>query len=179
MTKSSRIPITHFAPPERVPIAIIHRQAAELKEFPLASMFPDSIPNCAFILNEQRQIVYASDDVASMLPTIATKNILGLRPGEAFGCIHASEGNYGCGTTESCRLCGAANAILSGLAGRRDLREYRLTRLVACRRESQDFLVLTVPLVRKRQTFCLLAIADIKHRDTMERLFAQLPSLSA
>lgn len=179
MTKVTRIPVTQFAPAERVPIAIIHRQAAAFQDEPLTAELLDPVLNRVFILNRQRQIVFASRRVLDLVPGRKRRNVLGLRPGEALGCVHAEESAGGCGTTEFCRSCGAVNAILISLSGRRDLREYRLTRFIGCRQETLDLLVLATPLASQGGTFSLLAIADAKYRPVMERLLAQEAPKSA
>lgn len=173
MTKAMRIPVSRFAPAERVPIEIIHRQAAALERAPLTAELLDCVLNRVFILNPQRQIVFASRGVLDLAPGKKSQQLLGLRPGEALSCIHADEGEGGCGTAEICRTCGAVNAILESLAGRRALREYRLTRFIGCREETLDLLVLATPLAHPEGTFSLLAIADAKSRPAMEQLFAQ------
>lgn len=173
MAKVMRIPISRFAPAERVPIAIIHRQAAALERAPLTAELLDAVLNRVFILNPQRQIVFASRGVLDLAPGKKRRDLLGLRPGEALGCVHVGEGEGGCGTAEICRSCGAVNAILKSLAGRRELREYRLTRFIGCREETLDLLVMATPLAHPEGTFSLLAIADARSRSAMEQLFAR------
>ena len=38
--------------------------------------------------------------------------IVGKRPGEIIGCVHAAGGPDGCGTAESCSDCGALLTVL-------------------------------------------------------------------
>ncbi len=175
MTKAMRIPVSRFAPAERVPIEIIHRQAAALERVPLTAELLDAVLNRVFILNPQRQIVFASRGALDLASAKKHRDLLGLRPGEALGCVHADEGEGGCGTAEICRSCGAVSAILESLAGRRELREYRLTRFIGCREETLDLLVMATPLAHPEGTFSLLAIADAQSRSAMEQLFARQP----
>lgn len=174
MLASRSIPITHFAPAERVPIEVVHRQAEQLREHPLTAALLNSVLNHVFILNAQRQIVFCSRNVASLVPDRVPDELLGLRPGEALGCIHQDACASGCGTSEFCQECGAARAILRSLAGERDLRECRLTRVIRCQEESLDLLVLATPFELNNERFAILSVADISHekrRRALERIF--------
>src|SRR5512137_2449332 len=118
---SLSIPITAFAPGERVAIDVVRRQASALAESPLTSELFNALLNYVLILNPQRQIVFASRNWQELAPGKRVEDLLGLRPGEALGCIHADERDAGCGTTGFCQECGAVKAILASLAGKQDL----------------------------------------------------------
>ena len=102
MTATTRIPITFFAPAERVPIEIVQRQATSFGAIPMASALLNSGLNLTLVLNEQRQIVFASENVLALTPGKKLEDLLGKRPGEALGCIHASACESGCGTSDFC-----------------------------------------------------------------------------
>jgi hypothetical protein len=179
MKKALRVPITHFAPAERVPIEIIQRQAAELGEPTLPFELMDSVRNYVFILNQQRQIVFVSRNVRDLTPGKTPTQLLGLRPGEALGCIHADECPGGCGASPLCQECGALQAMLRSLAGNRELRQYRLTRFIGGRQQSLQLLVMAAPLFHNRELYSLFAItdgSDAKSRRAMERFFTKQTS---
>lgn len=124
------------------------------------------------IVNQDRQIVFFNSVVPSLLGVDDPERIYGLRPGEAFGCIHACENPGGCGTTRFCPQCGAVNAILEALSNTAGLRECRL--LTTSGVEAFDLLVRTTPLEIEGQCFCIMAISDISHqkrRRVLERIF--------
>ncbi|MCX6903537.1 MAG: ATP-binding protein [Verrucomicrobia bacterium] len=174
MTAATRIPITFFAPAERVPIEIVQRQASSFGAIPMASTLLNSGLNLTLVLNQQRQIVFASENVLALTPGKKMEDLLGKRPGEALGCIHASTCESGCGTSEFCSQCGAVRAILNGLEGRRDLQECRLTRLINCSEEALDLLVQATPFQLDQERYVLFSIADISHekrRRALERIF--------
>lgn len=171
---SSTIPITEFAPAERVPIEVVRRQAAAITETPLTAELLNAVLNYVFILNPQRQIVFATRNWQDLLPERKPEDLLGLRPGEALGCLHATERESGCGTTVFCQECGAVKAVLCSLAGRNDLQECRLTRRVNGREEALDLLVSGHPLRVQAETYSLFAVMDISHekrRRVLERIF--------
>lgn len=174
MNKATRIPIAPFASAERVPIEIIHRQAAEWAEAPLESELLNSLLNYVFVLNQQGQIVFASPNVPDLIRDKTGEEMLGLRPGEALSCIHAHEGPRGCGTSKACPRCGAVQAIVSSLAGKTALRKYRVTRVIGCKKEALNLLAMATPLVRNNETFSLLALTDSTNSDAraaLERFF--------
>lgn len=174
MAASTTVPVTEFAPAERVPIEIIERQAASVGGIPLASKLLNSVFNFVLILNAQRQIIFANDNFLDLTAEKDYRRVLGLRPGEAIGCVHSHEHEGGCGTAEFCAECGAVNAVLPALAGRAEIRECRLTRYIGCGQEALDLLVAATPFEYGGERFCIVAVADIsqqKRRQALERAF--------
>ncbi|MDP8262499.1 MAG: hypothetical protein P9M13_04250 [Candidatus Ancaeobacter aquaticus] len=49
---------------------------------------------------------------------IAFGKVIGKRPGELFGCVHATEMPAGCGTSVFCTECGAVKSIISAQNGK-------------------------------------------------------------
>ncbi len=78
---------------------------------PLITRLLDSFPEPVAVLNQQRQIVLANDKMVCMLGR-PLKQVAGMRPGEALGCIYSRETEKGCGASEACQVCGGARAIL-------------------------------------------------------------------
>lgn len=156
-----QIPITFFAPAERQPIEVVQRQGRSFTRSPLADTVLHAAVNYLLVLNAQRQIVMASENVLDLVPDMTMDQIVGLRPGEALGCIHAYECQSGCGTSRFCRQCGAVRAILSGLAGTRDIEECRVVCLRKGRETVLHLQVLATPLLHNDERYTLLTVADI------------------
>lgn len=154
---------TFFAPAERVDAGQIRRQAAAVAASPLVSTLLNSMLDVALILNARRQIVFASENTLSLLPSGDLSAALGKRPGEALACIQASTGPGGCGTAAACCECGAVHAILSGLSGKGATQECRITRIVGGRRESLDLRVRSTPFMHEGEQYTILSVADISH----------------
>jgi hypothetical protein len=155
---ATKIPITFFAPAEREPIEVVHRQASRLSQTPLARTFHQASTNYLMVVNARRQIVMASENVLDLVPGKTLVQLLGLRPGEALGCVHAYECESGCGTSLFCRDCGTVRVILSGLEGHRDMQECRLTRLIQGREAALELLVVSTPLLEDNERFTLLTV---------------------
>ncbi|SDL96482.1 Signal transduction histidine kinase [Geoalkalibacter ferrihydriticus] len=163
---------TCHAPAERADSEKIIAQADLFAQRTLSRELLDAVPTLLAILNAQRQIVFNNRALLEFLG--GTDAGFGLRPGELFGCSNAHLMPAGCGTAEACRTCGAVNAILSGLDGRKDSREYRLTRQEKGHHQALDLRVHTTPLFHEGQRFVVLTIEDIsnqKRRSALERIF--------
>lgn len=159
MTRVRRVPLTYFADAECVSIDIIREQAAVLRKSPLISKLLDPLVNCVFIVNQQRQIVYVSRSVEDLMSE-ANERLLGLRLGDALGCVHAREAKGGCGTARACRDCGAVQAMLSSLAGRADSKPFKLTRLIGLGDRKLELLVTTMPLFLGNEKYVIFTFVD-------------------
>jgi len=159
-----KIPITFFAPAERKPVDLVRRQADSFNQAPLTRTFVNGTMNYLMVLNPQRQIVVASETVLDLVPDRTMDQIVGLRPGEALGCIYAYQCDSGCGTSQACRQCGAVRVILRGLDGCRDMQECHMTRLIHGRQEVLHLRILATPLVHGEARYTLLAIMDISEQ---------------
>jgi len=156
-----KIPITYFAPAERKPVDVVQQQAERFKQAPLTQTFLNAAMNYLFVLNAQRQIVMASENVLELVPGKTMDQIVGLRPGEALGCIHAHECESGCGTSQFCCQCGVVKVILMGLDGCRNMQECHLTRRINGQEETLHLRALVTPLLHNRERYTLLAVASI------------------
>ena len=156
-----KIPVTFFAPAERMPIELVHRQAGGFHATPIARTLLNTAFNYLFVLNAQRQIVMASENVLELIPDKTMDQIVGLRPGEALGCIHAYACESGCGTSQFCCQCGMVKVILSGLAGSRDVEECDLIRVVKGREVTLKLQAVATPLVQENERYTLLTVAEV------------------
>src|SRR3990170_4886489 len=107
---------THFLSPGRAPKSRLHSQVTFLQSLSLLNEVTEVLPEVFLVLNRQRQIVYSNRALTQFVQSI-DNDAIGKRVGEAFNCIHAMETKGGCGTTEFCRQCGAAKAILKSQHG--------------------------------------------------------------
>ena len=99
---AEKIPITFFAPSKRESIEVIQRQVDHVSRSPQVRTFLNASLNYLLVLNNRRQIVLASDNLLELLPDRTMAQVIGLRPGEALGSIHAFACESGCGTSKYC-----------------------------------------------------------------------------
>lgn len=170
------IPLAEYDPCERAPIRVVHRQSSALSQAPGLTDLCNGLPNIILVLNEQRQIVFASKSFLELAQISDYKKLVGMRPGEALGCMHAEGSKDGCGTTAACEHCGAARAILSSLAGLKAREEFHMARLIRCGPETLDLMVQATPFFYKKERFTLFAVSDIRtemRRQVLEKLLFQ------
>ncbi len=163
-------PVCRFLPAERASREEVLRQHRLASGAPLLRALLDAMPVMVVLLNKERQIVCANRAAQEKLGGPA-EALLGRRFGEAAGCVHSGAAG-GCGTTQSCSLCGTANAQLDALSGRPGARECRISTLDPAR--SLDLMVWTTPFVLEGEDFLLTAALDIaneKRRRALERVF--------
>jgi hypothetical protein len=166
---------THFAP--------ALRSAAEqiLKEYELIGsqkIFTEifgSLTGIAGVIDKNRQLVYANNELLSLLGIKTLEPILGKRPGEVISCIHSAEMESGCGTSHACAYCGAVNAILeSQTTGRKSIKETQISTIIDGKHKSWDLNVISTPVSFNGEVFYILILQDIsdeKRRIALERIF--------
>jgi hypothetical protein len=166
--------VTHFAPAERASPETVRAQAEIFQSVPVAGQMLNLVLSHVLVLNSCRQIIFASSSARELVGGRTLESCIGLRPGEALDCLHAGESLNGCGTSEFCSECGAVKAILSGLAGKKDLQECRMTRLVREGEQALDLLIQASPFEYKGENFTIVSVTDISHekrRRALERIF--------
>lgn len=161
---------TKYLPAEKLSKVQIFSQHSNILKENIFHKLIDNLPFPVLILNEKRQIVYYNNSLLDNYNFNKIEDVLGLRPGDLFNCVHSIE-EGGCGTTEFCKYCGTAKAIVAGLAGRRDIQECRIIKL---NQEALDFRVWTFPIIINNEKFTAFTLIDISHekrRESLERIF--------
>jgi K+-sensing histidine kinase KdpD len=165
---------TYFAPAERAAREETDARHRKLAANSLVAALLDSFPESAVILNQQRQILFANDKLATLLGR-PRGSLIGLRHGEAIDCVHAAEQPGGCGTTRFCRYCGAVNAIMNTQrSAAPDIQECRIQRCAHGGTTALDLRVWTTPVTVDGESFTVFALRDTtdeKRRQVLERLF--------
>lgn len=164
---------TAYASAERSTEEEIAIDVEKFRQLDLIRHILNLLPDLMLILNKNRQVVFINRALVNLMGGEAKINsIYGQRPGELFKCIHSTESEGGCGTTEFCSECGAVNSILSAQKGDASLKE--------CRINSQDdhkafdLRVYATPLFFFENTYTLFVISDIadeKRRKVLEKIF--------
>lgn len=162
---------TDFAPAERASLNELKNQSQLMKHDNILTQVADSVSSLVVILNKERQIVYGNKTFLSMLGSTASENIIGKRPGEAINCMHSSQSEGGCGTTQFCSVCGAVNAILEAQQGTQSTKECRI---ITNENEAMDLKVTATPYYLNEEQYIFFAVTDIsneKRRQALERVF--------
>jgi len=166
---------TYFAPPERARPAEIRRQHQKLSEVHTLSNVLSAVPEFVAVLNKERQVVYANTALVRFLRAESSLPLCGHRPGELFSCIHSAEMENGCGTSVSCRVCGAVQAILETQNSNASTsRECTIVARDQDRELTYNFRIITTPFLIAGEQFVLFTLSDIgeqKRKGALERIF--------
>jgi len=167
--------LTFCAPAERAEReALLAAREAYLANS-LAVTLMNAIPDYAVVINAQRQIVAANALFLEALGLASIDELMGLRPGEAVGCVYAAGAPGGCGTGKYCLDCGGVDAMVECLRTRQPVT--RECRVVTAGEAGGGALTLSVHatfLTAGDQDLVVLVLRDIgdeKRRRVLERVF--------
>lgn len=162
---------TFFASPERADGPELGAEVVLAESNPVISAILVAFGGVVAILNRHRQIVAVNARLLRMLGLPEPERLLGLRPGEAMGCVHATDGPAGCGTGKACTDCGAALAIVASQQSKQaSEEECLLTARTGEQDQSLEFLARAVPLACNGAEFTVLILQDISARKRLENL---------
>ena len=135
----------------------------------------NSLPSAAAILNPQREAIFVNQHLLNSLGFSSLENLFGKRPGEMLNCLHALENENQCGVSESCKLCGALQAIRETLSKKSSsFSEMRLTSVRDGIPIARDLKIVVSPLFMNNKVYMILFLNDIsneKRRLALERFF--------
>lgn len=167
-------PETHFAPADRADSKELLAGHRLCLEDPIVQVVLESLSGYVLVLNEQRQILAANEDVRAALERGNEACVIGLRPGELLNCLHFTQGPNGCGTSPHCRSCGAVLAILASQGQREPATdECRLSMMQGEKLAAVDFRVRATPIVvgdHKLIVFVLQDVSAQKRREVLEQV---------
>lgn len=164
---------TAFAPAERATAEVVEQQAEIVCRQPLAQHVVNGMPHAVMVLNKYRQAVMVNAALLGLVQK-PLMQILGQRPGEALGCVNSDKTPGGCGTTESCRDCGAVLAILAAQEGQTAEGECCVRLDAKGLGADLDLHVRTSPMEVEGEPYVLVCATDIssqKRRRSLERIF--------
>jgi len=167
---------TTFAPVEKVDKKELAAEIKSISDSPVMSGLLQSARGMLVILDEHRQIIALNNSFLDKLGMDDSGLALGLRLGEALGCIHAHEGpGHTCGSTRFCPSCGAAIAMVTSLSN--NCPDERICALSAHRKGQPielSLLIRSEPIQVKGKRFLLMFIQDITQQQqwaALERTF--------
>ncbi len=138
-----------------------------------SNVFPELLrdaSNIIMILNKHRQIVYLNKNPVPHEQMVYGHSI-GVRPGDCIGCINASRGELGCGSSEFCKVCGFNAAITVSEKGETGHNECHIS---LDNGSSLSLSVITRPFDFEDESFifCTLEdISDTKQKQLLENVF--------
>ncbi len=166
---------TEFAPAERAAPEELSRSLRLIAGDPVINGLMKTAEGFLLVLNPYRQILAVNDAFLRYLRAGGVEEILGLRPGEAVGCVYADEHPGGCGTSRACGRCGAVLAVLASIRSGR-IEEERCALSVRKGDERRDlyFRVRSCPISSDGESCLLVFFQDAtreERRAGLERAF--------
>ncbi len=166
---------TYFASAERESDAELELSLRTISNNPVIAGVLKSVSGLIAVLNEQRQILAANEEMLRSLGISDGKELFGFRLGEAISCVHHAEGPGGCGTGVACRSCGAVLAMIGALAGDRPVEKDCVAK-VGNGKETRDlvFQVRVVPIHVAEHAYLLVFLWDKtgdRQRAQLEQIF--------
>jgi signal transduction histidine kinase len=159
------LPDAQRADPDR-----LSREIRSVSLSPVVTAVLEVADAVLLVLNPERQIVGFNSRVAEVK---APEDVLGLRPGEAFGCVNA-RGPAGCGASLACETCGALGAILGCQERGRPTESECLIRTDGAQGRMLEFNVRATPVTVEQTRFTVVSLRDIsseKRRQVLEQIF--------
>ena len=169
------VPETFFAPAARSSAETVAVQVARVVKHPVVRTVLESFGGYVLVLNQHRQILAASPELAEALAVSGVDHFVGMRPGEALGCEHSVSAPNGCGTSPECQHCGAVMAILTAQCSREPAREECWMSIRRNQKRTSAEFAVKASMVRiDDQELVVLALHDIsaeKRRLVLENSF--------
>ena len=166
---------THFAPAQRADADQLDLDVRIVSTHPLIDGLMNMASGLLAVLNEQRQLLAVNDSFLNLLGIADPAQVIGLRPGESFHCIHAHEMPGGCGTSELCASCGAAVAMVACMEGNMPVeKKCAVSAMRNGKLADLIFKVRAVPVIFDRRRYLLLFLNDISKEQqwgNLERMF--------
>lgn len=167
-------PQTFFASAERATQQQVLAEHQTILDTAFVQALIHSMQDLVLILNEHRQIVAVNQILLETFGISDAHSLLGKRPGEALGCSTAHMGPGGCGTAESCSVCGAVLTILASQADHKQVTgDCRIT-LEKDGGTALDLSVMASPLDVDGHNFTIFTLRDVSadnRRQMLERVF--------
>lgn len=160
-----------FAPATRSEPAELKTQSRQVGEATFFRELLNAVPEVLMVLNANRQVVFANATFCQLLGEDTIKGLIGQRPGELLGCMHAHDNPGGCGTGPSCRKCGSVLSILSAQRGEADVRECSIA--LGDGGGALELKVAATPMPIGGRTYTVFSATDIsgeKRRKVLEQL---------
>jgi nitrogen-specific signal transduction histidine kinase len=170
----SNTPTSFFDTPERTPPSIRNKQIAALEAAPLVGALLEAVGSPAALINADREVVMGNEHLA-VFAGVPRARLVGRRIGEILGCAHAYEPPGGCGTTEACAWCGAAQALRdSRLQHRTISSECRITIVTDQANDTINAGLTCTPLEVAAVPVIMVVLrdtSDAQRRHVLERMF--------
>lgn len=162
---------TEYAPAERESLIITELQSKVFARNRLLTRIADSVSEMLVVLNDKRQIIYANESFVNTIGIPNGLSLIGKRVGESVNCANAFKSEGGCGTTEFCSKCGAANTMVEAQTLTKSEKECRIRTV---ENDALDLRVKASLFSTDNEILTIFTLTDIsgeKRKQILERVF--------
>ncbi len=110
---------TAFAHAQRATSFELEKQIREAANSSIVDALMSLSDGMLAVLNQHRQLIAVNTTLLKNIGAEDAQSILGMRFGEAAGCINSRKSPSGCGTSKVCSSCGAAIAMLASITSQK------------------------------------------------------------
>lgn len=156
--------------PRRADRQCLAQEIRAVAQSPVVTAVLEAADAALLVLNPERQIVGFNSQVDQIR---APDDVLGLRLGEALGCVNA-QGPGGCGTSPPCTTCGVLGAVLGSQERGRPLEAECLIETDRDPGPPLELNVRATPVSVEGTRFTVVSLRDIsseKRREALEQIF--------
>ncbi len=134
----------------------------------------DAFSHIFYIVNDQRQIVLSNIRFKKMADSHKLEEVLGLRTGDALGCLNAKYSPYGCGSAHECKGCGALATITKAFNTNAKVTSEAQITLEDNPGHQLSLEITATPFVHNRRRYLYVSAIDIEEKqrkEIMEKIF--------
>lgn len=134
----------------------------------------DAFSHIFYIVNDQRQIVLSNIRFKKLADSNKLEEVLGLRTGDALGCLNAKYSSYGCGSTNECKGCGALATITEAFNSNSKVTSEAQIALEGNPANQLSLEITATPFVHNRRRYLYVSAIDIEEKqrkEIMEKIF--------
>lgn len=166
---------TYLASPNRQSPEVLEEMLASALQGPVLHVLLEAVHGYLLVVDRNRQIVAANEEILSELGLNSVHDAVGCRPGELMHCEHAHEEPGGCGTSRHCHKCGALLSLLACQQSDQVVNGECIIRTNSDGvTEEHSFAVRCTPLVLAGEKVTAIILVDITEearREVMDDLF--------
>lgn len=134
----------------------------------------DAFSHIFYVVNDRRQIILSNVKFKEITDSKKLEEVLGLRTGEALGCLNAKFSPHGCGSAVECQGCGALAAITTAFNSNAKVTSEANITMEGDPANQLSLEITATPFVHEKNRYVYVSAIDIEEKqrkEIMEKIF--------
>lgn len=134
----------------------------------------DAFSHIFYVVNDQRQIVLSNIKFKKIADSKKLEEALGLRTGDALGCLNAKFSPNGCGSALECNGCGALAAITTAFNSNAKVTSEAYISMEGDPTHQLSLEITATPFIHEKNRYVYVSAVDIEEKqrkEIMEKIF--------